>query len=255
MIALNHKDYGSGPPIIILHGLFGMLDNWQTIARSLSEQYSVYLLDLRNHGKSPHTSEMSYPLMATDVQQFMETNWIYEAIVIGHSMGGKVAMQLAFDYPDFVKKLIVIDIAPKTYKGGHENVFAALATIDLANVTNREQVEQSLTQNLPNDTGTVQFLLKNLTRTPEGTFDWKMNLPILRNNYPQLMATVTGEPFNKDTLFIKGGDSHYIQKEDEEHIKSLFPKAQFVTIEEAGHWVHADKPKELINKVFKFINK
>ncbi len=249
---LNFREYGSGPPFVILHGLFGTLDNWQTIARLLSPKHTVYLLDLRNHGRSPHSPDMSFPLMAADVKEFMEKNWIYEAIVAGHSMGGKVAMQMAFDYPDFIKKLIVIDITPKKYSGGHEDVFAALLSIDLKTVQKREEVERALMERLKGDVGVVQFLLKDLTRTPEGNFEWKMNLPVLHNVYPELMGAVYGPVFNKPALFIKGGNSHYIQPEDEPVIRESFPQARIVEIPGAGHWVHADKPQALFELMDQF---
>ncbi|MEL6845484.1 MAG: alpha/beta fold hydrolase, partial [Bacteroidota bacterium] len=143
---LNFKTFGQGDPIIILHGLFGTLDNWQTIARQLAEQYSVYILDQRNHGRSPHVDAISYPLMAEDLVQFMESQWIYKASIIGHSMGGKTAMQFACDNPDMVEKLIVVDIAPKTYAGNHELIFDALLSLDMDGLTSRKQADELLEQ-------------------------------------------------------------------------------------------------------------
>ena len=269
MIELNYKEFGQGEPIIILHGLFGTLDNWQTIAKQLSENHLVYILDLRNHGKSPHTEGvMSYHIMAEDVALFMQQNWMHSATIIGHSMGGKVAMQMAMDYPDLVEKLIVIDIAPKKYKGGHEEIFDALLNLDLTKLTDRKVAESYLMDKLKNDTGTVQFLLKNLSRRSDtvdagnpvnsgkgvGNFEWKMNLSVLNRDYQILMDTFeVTEKFEKDTLFIRGGNSNYIRDTDLENIKSIFPKAKLETVEGAGHWVHAEKPKELLDKLLEFL--
>jgi esterase len=259
MIQLNYKEFGQGEPVIILHGLFGTLDNWQTIAKQLGETHLVYILDLRNHGKSPHTEGvMSYHILAEDVALFMQQNWIHSATIIGHSMGGKVSMQMSMDYPDLVEKLIVVDIAPKKYKGGHEEIFDALLNLDLSKLTDRKVAEVYLMDKLKNDVGTVQFLLKNLSRHLNtegvGNFEWKMNLPVLNRDYHILMDTFeVNTTFDKDTLFIRGGNSNYIRDEDFETIKSIFSKAKLETVEGAGHWVHAEKPKELLEKMLKFL--
>ncbi len=268
MITLNYKDFGQGEPVLILHGLFGTLDNWQTVAKELSAHFSVFIVDLRNHGRSPHTGGVfDYDVMAEDIAQFMQQNWIYQARVIGHSMGGKVAMQLALSYPDLVKKLVVVDIAPKAYRNGHDDVFAALFGLDLRTLKDRKEAEQFLMQKLNNDVGTVQFLLKNLSRkplidTPErgddknvkgGSFEWKMNLQAIFDNYPYILKNVVGDSFPKETLFIRGGQSRYIKDADTEAIHALFPKAVVEIIEGAGHWVHADKPKELYESLMRFL--
>jgi esterase len=259
MIELNYKEFGQGEPVIILHGLFGTLDNWQTIAKQLGETHLVYILDLRNHGKSPHTEGvMNYHILAEDVALFMQQNWIHSATIIGHSMGGKAAMQMSMDYPDLVEKLIVVDIAPKKYKGGHEEIFDALLNLDLSKLTDRKVAEVYLMDKLKNDVGTVQFLLKNLSRHLNtegvGNFEWKMNLSVLNRDYHILMDTFeVHTAFDKDTLFIRGGNSNYIRDEDFETIKSIFPKAKLETVEGAGHWVHAEKPKELLEKLLNFL--
>jgi esterase len=269
MIQLNYKEFGQGNPVIILHGLFGTLDNWQTIAKQLGETHLVYILDLRNHGKSPHTGGvMNYHIMAEDVAMFMQQNWIHSATIIGHSMGGKVAMQMSMDYSDLVEKLVVVDIAPKKYKGGHEEIFDALLHLDLSKLTDRKVAEVYLMDKLKNDVGTVQFLLKNLSRhlntvdagnpvdSGKGVanFEWKMNLSVLHRDYHILMDNFeVTETFDKDTLFIRGGNSNYIRDADFETIKSIFPKAKLETVEGAGHWVHAEKPKELLEELLKFL--
>ncbi|MBL7815227.1 MAG: alpha/beta fold hydrolase [Saprospiraceae bacterium] len=260
---LNYKEFGTGEPVVILHGLFGTLDNWQTIAKKLAEEYTVFILDLPNHGRSPHTEgEIDYEMMADALAEFMLDHWIYETRIIGHSMGGKLAMQFALSHPHIVKKLAVIDIAPRLYRSGHEDVFNALFAVNLATLQDRKEAEAILMDKLNGDVGTVQFLLKNLTRnnpfnstdnTEGGGFEWKMNLQGLFDNYNNILQAPVGEPFEKPTLFIRGGESKYIKDADFATIKQLFPKAQIETIEGAGHWVHADKPRELTTLLHRFL--
>ena len=171
---LNYKQFGQGEPIIILHGLFGTLDNWQTIAKQLAEHYMVYIIDQRNHGKSPHSDDFSYEIMAEDLKEFMFRHHIYEATIIGHSMGGKVAMRFALDYPDMVSKLVVVDITPKRYKGEHETIFEAMFDLDLKNLIHRKEIDEQLKSRIPND-GVRLFLMKNLAREKTGGYRWKMN--------------------------------------------------------------------------------
>ena len=253
ILTLNFKSFGQGFPIIILHGLFGMLDNWQTIAKKLATKHTVYIVDQRNHGRSPHLPEFNYQVLADDLQAFMESNWIYEAHIIGHSMGGKTAMQLALSYPEMVKKLVVVDIAPKKYQAGHQAIFEALQSLDLATISNRKEAATHLAATIP-DAGTQQFLLKNLSRNTNGQYEWKMNLPIIAKYYERILDTVQiEEPFQHPTLFIKGGQSNYIQEEDTSAIESFFPLAKIETIPSAGHWVHAAAPKELLDLINTFL--
>ncbi len=253
MLSLNFKTYGQGNPIIILHGLFGTLDNWQTIARQLSEEYLVYLVDQRNHGRSPHTDDFDYSLLAEDLKDFMDNEGMSQATIIGHSMGGKTAMQFAINYPEMVTSLVVVDIAPKAYKGGHQEIFDALLAIDLKKIESRKMADEQLMIPIP-DFGVRQFLLKNLTRDKEGGYRWKMNLPAIYNNYQNILATIlTDEPYTGPSLFIRGGRSGYIQAEDESLIKSIFSETQIVTISEAGHWVHAEAPKALLSAFENFM--
>ena len=250
---LNYKAFGQGEPIIILHGLFGTLDNWQTVGKQLAEHYSVFLIDQRNHGRSPHTDKIDYPSMAQDLYQFMETQWVYKAYIMGHSMGGKTAMQFALNHPDMVEKLIVVDIAPKAYKGGHQDIFDALTSLDLEKIESRSEADEILKAQIE-DTGIRQFLLKNLTRNKEGGYQWKMNLPILVQDYPKLLAEPHAEtPFEKPSLFIRGGKSEYILEEDTVLIHELFPEASIKTVPEAGHWVHAEAPDHLMKLVTEFL--
>ncbi len=250
---LNYKEFGQGEPVIILHGLFGTSDNWQTLAKKLAEHYSVYILDLRNHGRSPHEDEFNYKVMAKDLKDFMESHWIYSARIIGHSMGGKVAMQFATDHPDMVEKLVIVDIANESYKGGHEVIFNALLGLDLEKIENRKEADAFLATQIE-DFGVRQFLLKNLTRSKAGNYIWKMNLPVIYENYQAILSKIEGEEeFDGATLFIKGGLSKYITETNFETTKDFFPNAKLETIENVGHWVHAEAPKELLEILEKFL--
>ena len=254
-MSLNFKSYGEGPPVIILHGLFGMLDNWRTIATKLAEDYSVYLLDQRNHGRSPHYPSHTYQEMAADVAEWMKENHIEEAYIIGHSMGGKTAIQLTYDYPDMVDKLIVVDIAPKQYSGGHEAIISALQSVPINEVESRGEVEAHLAKTI-NSKGVIMFLMKNLTRKKEGGFEWKMNLDVLDEFYRDhiINAPVYSKSIKTPTLFIAGGKSNYITEADREDISKLFTEVSHEICPGAGHWVHAEKPNELIQTVKNYFN-
>jgi len=251
---LNFKSFGQGDPVIILHGLFGMLDNWQTIAKKLADNYTVFLVDQRNHGRSPHDDQFDYPTMAADLMAFMESQWIHQSHVIGHSMGGKTAMEFALTYPDSIDHLVVVDIAPKSYEGGHQAIFEALFSLNLKEIENRKEAEQALEAKI-SDFGVRQFLLKNLSRNKAGYYEWKMNLPAIHKNYQNILAaTQATGTMEAPTLFIKGGQSNYIEDTDEDLIHSFFPTAKIKTIEKAGHWVHAEAPKELLGEVEAFFS-
>jgi len=216
MIELNYKTFGQGDPIVILHGLFGMLDNWQTIGRKLAEHHTVFLVDQRNHGRSPHTDELDYPLMAYDLQHFMENQWMFKSTIMGHSMGGKTAMQFALLHPGMVEKLIVVDIAPKAYEGGHQPIFDALFDLQPEQISDRSEAEAKLKEHI-SERGVRQFLLKNLSRKKGGNgYEWKMNLPVIHKHYRDILKElkVYDAPFEGEALFIRGGRSNYIQEED-----------------------------------------
>lgn len=251
---LNFKAFGQGEPIIILHGLFGTLDNWQTIAKQLAENYWVFIVDQRNHGRSPHLPDLSYPLMAADLKAFMDQQWIPRAHIIGHSMGGKTAMQFAIDYPDMVDKLIVVDIAPPPNEAGHQIIFDALFSIDLKTLEHRSAADSILEKRIA-DFGVRQFLLKNLSRNKEGGFRWKMNLEAIFNNYSNILAGIAlDDTYDGETLFIKGARSDYIGTSQESVINQLFSDVDIAVIENAGHWVHADQPKALLDQVLTFLS-
>lgn len=251
---LNYKIIGQGSPIIILHGLFGMLDNWLNMAKRLEDEgYMVILIDQRDHGRSDHTEDFSYPLLAEDLYHFMEENWIHDAILIGHSMGGKTSLQFVSEHETMISKLMIIDIGIKKYSGGHQEVFDALLAIDIHNTQSRDEVQDLLMQNL-HDLGTVQFLMKNLTRRKEGGFEWKMNLSLLHQKYQNILSEISfSHNCDTNTLFIRGDRSKYIQDEDWQLINEKLPNAKLKTIKDAGHWVHVDQPDELFTTIIDFI--
>lgn len=253
-VSLNHKIIGQGPPVIILHGLFGMLDNLLLLAKRLEEAgYMAILIDQRNHGRSPHTLEMDYQLMSDDLAHFMSDNWIHDATIIGHSMGGKTALQFTAEHENMVSKLVVIDIGIKKYHHGHDQVFDALFAVPIDTVESRSQVQDILMSKL-NDKGTVQFLMKNLSRDPNGGFNWKANLHTLHLRYENIIDGVKfNHPCDTETLFIRGGKSNYIHDDDIQDIKKVLPHAHFNTIEHASHWVHVDAPDELFSQINDFI--
>jgi len=254
---LNHKSIGAGDPLVILHGLFGMLDNWQTLGKRFGESRMSVLVDQRNHGKSPHADEVDYPSLADDLEEFLEDNWMHEADVLGHSMGGKVAMQYALNFPDRVRKLIVVDMGVKQFPRGHDEIFAAMRSIPLTveageKALSRSQIDELLAKKIA-EPGIRMFLMKNLKRNKEKGYDWKMNLDALQAGYENILAPISGEPWPGEALFIRGGKSGYIKDEDWLGIQALFPNAKLATIEGAGHWVHAEAPDEVFELVEDFL--
>ena len=251
---LHFKEFGRGEPLVVLHGLFGSSDNWLGVAPRLAESFHVFILDLRNHGQSPHSGEMNYPLMAADVAEFLDTRKLESAFVLGHSMGGKVAMQLALDFPVRVEKLVVADMSPRAYPPEYEDFFPALLALDLNNPHSRREMEGALAPAIPS-LAIRRFLLKNLGHNPDGTYFWKLNLRGIQSNYPRLSEAVAGErPFLKPALFISGGKSDYVLETDKPEIRNLLPGAQFHAILQAGHWLHADAPEEFVQSVIGFLN-
>lgn len=251
---LHFREYGQGQPLIVLHGLFGSLDNWHPLSQKFAEQFRVLALDLRNHGQSPHSDEMNYSLMASDVNEFMESQSLASAMVLGHSMGGKTAMQFALSYPAKTEALIVADMAPRAYPPAHEEIFRALLALDLKSFQTRQEIETALEWEIP-QLSLRRFLLKNLTRDDAGAFRWKINLAGAHRNYPRLNEPLAGQaPFDGPALFVRGGKSRYVREVDEPEIRRLFPEVQFVTIPEAGHWIHADAPESFCEAVLNFLS-
>ncbi|MEO9482942.1 MAG: alpha/beta fold hydrolase [Ekhidna sp.] len=252
---LNFRTLGSGSPLIIMHGVFGSSDNWQTLGKVFAENFKVYLVDLRNHGNSPHSDEFDYDVMVEDVVELMEDEGISQAHILGHSMGGKVAMHLATQHADLVDKLMVVDIAPKYYAPHHQQIFEGFHSVDLEKLQNRKEADDQMAQVIANF-GVRQFILKNLNRKQDGTFNWKLNLEVIEAAIEKVGEGIEGAVgFDGTALFIAGGKSDYLVSQDHELIRSLFPNAEIVTVDGAGHWVHAEKPRELGELVIEFLSK
>ncbi len=250
---LNFKESGQGRAVILLHGLLGSADNWHPIALRLAESFHVFAVDQRNHGQSPHSDLMNYSLMAGDVDEFMSARGLATATIIGHSMGGKTAMQFALNFPNRVEKLIVVDMAPRAYAPAYKQIFAALLALDLPKFQSRQQIEDVLAPEIPS-LALRRFLLKNLGRNSDGDFFWKINLRGIAENYSRLRDPVSAlVPFTKPVLFIRGGKSNYLTPEDGPLIRELFPQSEIETIPDAGHWLHADQPEEFVKRVLKFL--
>lgn len=250
---LFYRVSGKGQPLIILHGLFGSSDNWYTLAKIFAQTYTVYLVDQRNHGQSPHSDDFNYKLLTDDLYEFVQENVLEKAVVLGHSMGGKTAMNFAVKYPHYVEKLIVVDIAPKAYPRQHDSILKGLKAVPLEKLQSRNEAEVILVNYVPN-MGERQFLLKNLERKVSGGFDWKINLKSLDEHMDEISSGMQFEgQFDKPTLFIKGASSNYLKESDQIDIRKIFTRAEFKTIE-SGHWVHAEKPKEFVEVVLNFLN-
>jgi pimeloyl-ACP methyl ester carboxylesterase len=257
-IKLTHRDLGGSglSPLIILHGLMGSSRNWQTLGRELSQYYHVFALDLRNHGTSPHSAEMTYADMAEDVILWMQSNHIENATILGHSMGGKVAMVAACRYPSCVTKLIVVDIAPKAYYWpAHRSEFSAMKKIDLNHIATRLDAEKVLELDVPS-LALRKFLVTNLEKTQDGNWQWIVNLDVITKAVDHLESNplAPAEQYLGPTCFIVGGKSNYVKIEDEPSIKSIFPQAQIVTLHEAGHNPHMDSKDAFLKAIKDFIS-
>jgi esterase len=254
LMRLHFKEYGQGAPLVILHGLLGSLDNWQPISRVLASSFHVLAVDQRNHGRSPHSEEMSYSLMAEDLAGFFRDHSIESGHVLGHSMGGKTAMQFALSFPELVRRLIVVDVAPGTNRG-HGAILRALRALPLGSFHSRAEVESALAGSVPK-LSERRFLLKNLRRGERGAFSWKIPLESIERNEPRLRAAIAAaKPVWMPALFIRGGRSDYIQDGDIAEIRRWFPGAVFRTIPEAGHWVHAEAPGQFVEIAREFLEK
>lgn len=253
-MTLHSQILGSGQEFVILHGFLGMSDNWKTLGNRWSEDgYEVHLLDQRNHGRSFHSDEFSYEIMVEDLKDYCEEYNLNEIILLGHSMGGKVAMQFAVTYPEMVSKLIVADISPKSYSSHHQDILKALSQLDFATIKSRDEAEDVLSEYI-NDKGTRLFLLKNVYRKSKSEYGLRINLSVLSEKIEEVgVALPENTNFNKDTLFLGGEKSGYIQPMDELLIKKHFPKAKIEAISNAGHWLHAENPDEFYENVMNFL--
>jgi len=245
---------GEGRPIIILHGVFGTSDNWQTFAKQLSDSYQIFLPDQRNHGLSPHSDTFDYHVMAEDLREFIESHKLENPIILGHSMGGKVAMFFAVSHPGLFEKMIVVDIAPRSYPVHHQKILEALGAVKIDQISSRKEAEDQMKPYIA-DFGIRQFLLKNLKREDNDSFGWKLNLAVIRDNIENIGEAVDdNHPVDKPILFVGGEKSDYIRDEDHALINKIFPQARIVTIPGAGHWVHAEQPKLLLEEVEQFLS-
>lgn len=266
---LFYRKYGeTGPPLIIVHGLYGSGDNWVTIARELSSRFEVYVLDQRNHGQSPHSESHDYPSMRDDLKKFMDAEGIEQAVLIGHSMGAKTIMFFAASWPDRVQSLISVDMSPGAYHelavdsrsaANHGKMIDAMMELDLSRFSSREEIDLALSPKIGSER-VRSFLLKNVQRDKNGNFSWRINLPALRRNLDRILdgldveeiaakGGITGFP----ALFISGEKSDYIRAEDHQLIRRVFPAAQVVTLPNAGHWVHAEQPALLVKNLRYFL--
>lgn len=249
---LFFREYGQGQPLIILHGLLGSSDNWMPQAKMLGEHYHVFVVDQRNHGQSPHSDEFDYALLASDIGEFIAEHNLANPILLGHSMGGKAAMNFALANPGQLDRLIVADIAPKAYDVRHDHILEGLKAIPIDAIQSRNEADEALATHIDHP-AVRQFLLKNLTRKPEGGFEWKVNLSVLDKSLEVISGGLlhTGT-FEKKTLFIRGTRSDYILDEDRETIRKFFPNSTLVSME-TGHWVHSENPEAFVETVLTFL--
>ena len=262
---LQATKMGSGPTLLILHGLYGSGDNWFNIAKQLAEKFTVYLVDQRNHGKSPKAPVHNYTEMANDLHEFITKNELNKLNIIGHSMGGKTAMTYTLQYGSYVHKLISVDISPYSYEGldsfksqysFHQSIVERFETAPIETTTSLKSVEDYFAEKIT-DTNIRRFLLKNLTRDSQGAFEWKLNVEAISAN---LLNVIDAAPPIKmgaqsfvDCLFIRGGKSPYITNEDMDGIRDIFSNARVITYDKAGHWLHAEEPERLVKDALDFL--
>lgn len=252
------------PALIILHGLYGASDNWMNIGKIWADYFDVYLVDLRNHGRSPHSDLHTYPAMAEDIIELMNAQQIHKAVIVGHSMGGKVAIRLAMNYPSRINGLIVIDIAPKNYSlvndeniAHHQKILEGMLSINLSLLQKREDVNSLLRTSIPEER-TRQFIMKNLKRNKNQSFSWKLNLKVISEEIINITKGFSDDEIVKDlygfpVLFVKGALSKYIEEADLERIYEIFPVAELQSISNTGHWIHAEQPAALSEMVLEFL--
>jgi pimeloyl-ACP methyl ester carboxylesterase len=252
---LAFRTFGEGQPLLILHGLFGQSDNWNTLAKRFGEQgFATYAIDQRNHGLSPHSEEWNYDVMAEDLLELIQAENLQKPIVLGHSMGGKTAMFFALNHPGVADKLIVADMSPNAYAGHHNEVIKALHSVDFDVVKSRKEAEAVLSEYI-SDFGTKQFLLKNIYWKDGGSerMDWRFNLKTITEKYDEILVEVPHKQSDIKTLFVRGEKSNYIENSDLAAISDRFPNYELVTIPNAGHWIHAEQPDAFFEAVMKFL--
>ncbi|APZ45308.1 alpha/beta hydrolase [Polaribacter reichenbachii] len=244
---------GEGKPLLILHGYFGMSDNWKTLGNQFSEDYQVHLIDQRNHGRSFHSDAFNYELLAEDLYNYIQHYQLENVNIVGHSMGGKTAMLFAVTYPDLVDKLVIVDISPKAYEPHHNAILAGLNSVDFAVQNSRKLVDEQLSNYIP-ELGVRQFLMKNVYWVEKGQLGFRFNLQSLTENNPEVGKSLPqNTSFDKDTLFLKGEKSGYIIPEEQLIIDNHFPNHTVTEIANAGHWLHAENPKDFYVAVCSFL--
>lgn len=252
---LNYQQLGQGEHIILIHGLFGSLENLNMVAKTLAKHYCVTSIDVRNHGNSFHHKDMNYDDLAQDVINLLDYLAIEQCHMLGHSMGGKIAMQLALNHSQRIKKLIIADIAPVKYPDHHAKIITGLQRLDFNKINTRKEADQQLARYVDN-IGVRQFLLRNITANKQGEFYFKCNLNNIAQGYPQIMQGInSSQIFNGETLFIKGGQSDYILPEHQKSIAAIFPYAKAKIIQGAGHWLHAEKTIAFNKIVMDFLSR
>lgn len=251
-MSIDYSVRGEGEPLVLIHGLFGTRENLGAIAKHLSESFQVYSIDLPNHGRSAHVDDFDLRAMADAIHAWMQGVNLASAHFFGHSLGGKAAMELALVYPNNVRKLVVADIAPVHYEHRHEGVFTGLLSIDLDVLQSRVEADQVLAEHVP-EKPVRSFLLKNLQRSTEGGFSWRMNLPAIHEHYKNLIRGNHDARFERPVLFLKAEHSDYIQSEHREQIVSRFPHTELKVVSNTGHWLHAEKPELIARLVSRFL--
>ena len=255
MKIVHSKIIGEGAPLLILHGYFGMSDNWKSLGNKFGEDFQIHLIDQRNHGRSFHANNFNYDLLVEDIVQYIKHHQLEKVIVLGHSMGGKVAMLFAVKYPTLVAKLIIVDIAPRYYQPHHTDILKALNSVDFLIHNTRKLVDQKIAELIP-DIGVRSFLLKNVYWKEKGLLAYRFNLQSLTENNSEVgKALPSFTTFDGETLFLAGGNSGYITESEVPVIKAHFPKASIKTIANVGHWLHAETPGAFYELVMRFLKK
>lgn len=250
---LAYRDYGAGQPLVILHGLFGQSDNWNSLARQFSEHgFHVFAVDQRNHGLSPHSEEMNFGAMAEDLSGFLKEHHLDQPILLGHSMGGKTVLRFELDFPGVAAKLIVADIAARHYPPHHQDVLEALHSVNLETIKTRREAEEILSKRI-SDFGTKQFLLKNLYWKKDQLLAWRFNLSVIGEQYRRITEAIPFYRSASPMLVVRGEKSKYVQEDDISDFKNRFSNCVVTTIKGAGHWVHAEKPQAFLETVLAFI--
>lgn len=253
MEVLHSKIQGEGEPLIILHGYFGMGDNWKSQANKLASSYQVHMVDQRNHGRSFHSDDFDYELLVEDLLNYFDFHNLSSANILGHSMGGKTAMLFAVSYPEKVRKLVVADIAPKNYPPHHHQILEALNAVDFSKISLRTEVDAVLKEYVDEE-GVRQFLLKNVYRKTKDTLDFRFNLESLTENNNEVGSPLPPfTEFDGEVLFLKGANSGYISDDDLSLIQAHFANAKIKTIANAGHWLHAENPIDFLNELTSFL--